>query len=289
MSIRSSFVIAAFACSGVFLSACATTGMPPPELTQAQAAYKKAESGDAARLKPAELHSAKEALDSAEEAYKASPNDKQKVTDLGYIAKRKAEYAETQASIAASMEAKAKADAETTKLQSSVVDSTSKDMKALRAEVSRPKAETPKERAGRLEDEKKAQDAMEGLRSSLSVTSETRGIVITLPSSVMFATGQSRILPGAQSQLDKVAQALSTQTDRHFTVEGHTDNQGTDLMNQILSEQRAQAVRDYLIVHGVPAANITAVGRGTTKPIADNKTVDGRAMNRRVEVIVEKP
>src|SRR5262245_27854217 len=113
-------------------------------------------------------------------------------------------------------------------------------------------------------------------------------MVITLSGGVLFATGESRILPGAQDQLNKVAEALKTQAERHFRVEGHTDNQGTARVNDDLSRRRAEAVRDYLVVRGVSSQAITAVGLGSTRPVVDNRTTEGRAMNRRVEIIVEK-
>ena len=69
-------------------------------------------------------------------------------------------------------------------------------------------------------------------------------------------------------------------------MEGHTDNTGTDELNQRLSEQRAGTVRDYLVQQGMSAASITAVGFGKTMPVADNNTAAGRQQNRRVELVV---
>ena len=85
-----------------------------------------------------------------------------------------------------------------------------------------------------------------------------------------------------------IADALKTQAEHHFLVEGHTDTQGTDKINDALSTRRANAVRDYLVVRGVAAAAITATGSGSRRPVADNKTAEGRAMNRRVEIVVDK-
>jgi len=120
------------------------------------------------------------------------------------------------------------------------------------------------------------------------VKSEARGTVITLAGGLVFATGRSVILPGAQSQLNQVADALKTQAEHHFSVEGHTDNQGTDKINDDLSLRRANAVREYLVVRGVAPAAISATGFGSSRPVGDNKTAEGRAMNRRVEIIVDK-
>ena len=69
-----------------------------------------------------------------------------------------------------------------------------------------------------------------------------------------------------------------------FSIEGHTDSDGKDTLNQKLSEDRAAAVKNYLIENGVDAGRLTSVGYGETKPIASNKTKTGKAQNRRVEV-----
>lgn len=275
------------------LTACGTT-LPPKELVDARAAYKKAEAGQAPRLKPAELHVAKDALDKAEAQFADSPSDP-KISDLAYVAERKAETTESQANAAAALEQKAQLEKEAGQTTAQMMEANQKKLAGLQGDLAKSKdalakekEETAKEKAARLEAEKKAKDAMDALAKSLAVKTEDRGMVITLSGGVLFATGQSTILPGAQDQLNKVADALKTQAERHFTVEGHTDNQGTDAVNQTLSQKRADAVRDYLVVRGVAPASITAVGMGSTKPVADNKTVEGRAMNRRVEIIVEK-
>jgi outer membrane protein OmpA-like peptidoglycan-associated protein len=282
------------------LPACGTTN-PPKELVDARAAYKKAESGNAAKLKPAELHVAKEALDKAEAQFADSPSD-DKVKDLAYVAALKAQQAEAMGNAAASMEQKANLEKEMGQTTAQMMEANEKKLKGLQGdlakekdalakskeEINKQKEETAKEKAARLEAEKKAKDAMDALAKSMAMKSDDRGTVITLSGGVLFATGQSTLLPGAQEQLNKVADALKTQAERTFTVEGHTDNVGTDAANQTLSQKRAEAVRDYLIVRGVSANAITAVGKGSTVPIGDNKTPEGRAMNRRVEIIVSK-
>jgi outer membrane protein OmpA-like peptidoglycan-associated protein len=72
------------------------------------------------------------------------------------------------------------------------------------------------------------------------------------------------------------------------TVEGHTDSRGADAMNLELSQKRAEAVRDYLVSRGVAASTVTALGKGEQMPLADNDSTDGRATNRRVEIVVAK-
>src|SRR5262249_58590227 len=119
------------------------------------------------------------------------------------------------------------------------------------ANVAKEKENTAAERAARLAAEKKAQDAMDALAKSLEVKNDIRGTVITLSGGVVFATGMSTILPGAQTQLNQVADALKSQAAHHFSVEGHTDNQGNDKINDDLSSKRAKADRDELIVRDV--------------------------------------
>ncbi len=70
-------------------------------------------------------------------------------------------------------------------------------------------------------------------------------------------------------------------------VEGHTDSIGTDAYNQALSERRANSVRDYMVGRGIAVGRLNSVGRGETRPVASNSTADGRAQNRRVEIIAQ--
>ena len=125
------------------------------------------------------------------------------------------------------------------------------------------------------------------MANSLAVKDEPRGTVITMPSGLLFASGKSDLLPGAQQKLDPVAEALSHETDHKIMIEGHTDSQGSDASNMDLSQRRAQNVRDYFTSHGVPNGQITATGVGESRPIGDNATAEGRANNRRVEIVVQ--
>ena len=92
---------------------------------------------------------------------------------------------------------------------------------------------------------------------------------------------------GRRPVLDAVALALKDQEDHKMVVEGHTDSQGTESSNLDLSQRRAQSVRDYLVSRGVPGDKITAIGIGQGRPVASNSSADGRAANRRVEIIVQ--
>jgi len=102
---------------------------------------------------------------------------------------------------------------------------------------------------------------------------------------IRFETGKAAILPDSESVLGEIVKLLQQNPDLKLRVEGHTDNQGNAAANQSLSEKRAQAVVAWLTAHGVEAGRLTAKGLGQTKPVEDNSTEDGRAKNRRVELV----
>ncbi len=138
------------------------------------------------------------------------------------------------------------------------------------------------EHDGRIAAEKKA---MEALAKLGAVKNDERGLVLTLSGSVIFASGKSALLPSAERKLGDVANALRDST-RSIRVEGHTDSRGSDDTNQALSQRRAEAVMNDFIAHDVASGRITAVGLGSSRPVSDNATAEGRANNRRVEVIL---
>jgi OmpA-OmpF porin, OOP family len=101
---------------------------------------------------------------------------------------------------------------------------------------------------------------------------------------VFFATGSAKLLPKSSKALDEAAKLLKEDESLMVDVEGHTDAQGKEEKNQILSENRAAAVKTYLVSKGIAEARLTSAGYGATKPLDDNKTATGRAKNRRVEM-----
>lgn len=107
---------------------------------------------------------------------------------------------------------------------------------------------------------------------------------VTLSGEVSFAFDSAALTPAAEVTLDDVAQRLREHTDVRIRIEGHTDSRGSAQYNLRLSEQRAQAVLDYLQSQGVDSTRMSAVGHGEERPVASNDTDEGRALNRRVEI-----
>jgi outer membrane protein OmpA-like peptidoglycan-associated protein len=112
------------------------------------------------------------------------------------------------------------------------------------------------------------------------------GTVVYRFGDLLFASGQASLQSSAQSSLATMLSAIKSGQAHHITIEGHTDSSGDAAANHELSKRRAEAVKQFLIEHGVPADSINTVGKGADAPIGDNSTPEGRKMNRRVDVIV---
>ncbi len=102
---------------------------------------------------------------------------------------------------------------------------------------------------------------------------------------ILFETGKAALKPESMEEIQRVAEYMKANPSARFEVQGHTDNQGNDNINDKLSQQRAEAVVRALEEQGVDPFNLRPVGKGSHEPVADNKTEEGRAKNRRVEFI----
>ena len=131
-----------------------------------------------------------------------------------------------------------------------------------------------------------AADALRARLNELTATRGSRGMQMTLDD-VAFASGQSKLLPEAGGSIEQVAEFVRQEPDKRVRIEGHTDSTGSANANQLLAQRRADAVREALIAAGIEASRMTAVGIGADRPIASNESAEGRASNRRVEVIIE--
>ena len=283
----------------------------PNELVNARSAYQHASAGPAEQLVPAELHKAHEALVLAEQSFLKEP-DSQKTKDLAYVAQRKSEQAGALGAAAADQASKAEASADFQKKQTELVKQGKQDLSDSEKRAAEARAELDKQAAVKASEdkadadfqkqqaeiaqgkqdlrdsEKRTADALAALAAIAAVKEEERGLVVTLSGGVLFRSAESTLLSSAQVKLDQVANALLAVRARNLIVEGHTDSQGSESYNQGLSQRRADAVRDYLVQRGYPADRTQARGKGEGSPIADNASPEGRANNRRVEIVIER-
>ncbi len=140
---------------------------------------------------------------------------------------------------------------------------------------------------GVYQDKQEAKLRQQTVGTGIEVSRQGDEITLSLPDGVTFDTGKYALKSQFYPALDKVAAVLDEYDQTMIEVAGHTDSTGTDAINQPLSENRAKAVSDYLVGKGVNGARLTPVGYGSTQPIADNATAEGRQKNRRVEIHVD--
>jgi len=131
---------------------------------------------------------------------------------------------------------------------------------------------------------KQLREQTAGSGVDVTPTDNGQAILVNLPNGVTFDTDSTVIKPAFRDTLDRVAQSLTQYPNSLIDVYGHTDSTGSDAYNMTLSQNRAQAVADYLSSRGVAPARIRAQGFGKTRPVASNGTEEGRAANRRVEI-----
>ncbi|HMC14672.1 MAG TPA: OmpA family protein [Albitalea sp.] len=112
---------------------------------------------------------------------------------------------------------------------------------------------------------------------------------LNIPNDISFDTNSATIKPQMRSVLDPFVNTLRDDPNARLTIVGHTDSTGPDSVNNPLSVERAQSVRDYLAARGVSPSRIATIGRGEHEPVADNSTEAGRARNRRVEIYLREP
>jgi outer membrane protein OmpA-like peptidoglycan-associated protein len=246
---------------------------------------RKMQAEERARVE-ANAAAAKAAAEQAEAARRAE-------AERAAAAARQAQEAELAAARArqerAAAEA-AKAQAETAKAQA--------DSARAAALAERQRAEADAERARlaaqqadqqRQQAEREKTEMRQRLEQQLSMILETResarGLIVNI-SDVLFDFNKYTLKPGAREKMAKVSGILLAYPGLQLKLEGHTDSIGSDEYNMVLSQKRADAVRDYLISQGVQASNVSAMGLGKADPVASNETDAGRQQNRRVEMVV---
>jgi outer membrane protein OmpA-like peptidoglycan-associated protein len=134
--------------------------------------------------------------------------------------------------------------------------------------------------------DRQAAELRGSLNSNISVTNTGEYLIVNMPQDLLFATDSASVRPDLRRDLNTVASSLLKYPNSRIEVIGHTDNTGSAAYNQDLSQRRAVSVASVLRESGVPGARIAAFGRGEDQPVASNLTPEGRAKNRRVEIII---
>jgi len=261
------------ACIFLLLSGAGCAGSPPSSLVDARAAYQRASKGPAAELAPAQLHAAEVSLKLAERTYD-DEGESDNARDRAYVAMRKAELAEVQARIS-----------KDTLLVAQAEQRGEMAAEHQHAATQQELAQTQDQLKAEIQRREQAEKALETLGD---VKRESRGIVLTIPGTTLFASGKSDLLPGSKDRLRQVSEAIKQgDPNSKIVIEGHTDASGSAEKNEELSLKRAEAVRAALISEGVPSDRVSVAGYGESRPLADNASPTGRATNRRVEIVVQ--
>jgi outer membrane protein OmpA-like peptidoglycan-associated protein len=271
---------------------CASTQMPPPALTEAREEFLRAKNGIALQLDPTDVHEADLALQKAEQAFRDEPNEAT-TNDLAMIADRRALIAEAQAANMHAQQDALAANKQGVALTAAQLQNARGQLGQTQAALGQTQMQLQAQQAAsaaqaqQLADmQAKLKDARDTIAKIAAVKDDDRGMVITLQGEVLFKTAKWDLKPGAMAKLDQIADALKGK-EQPIVVYGYTDNVGAIDMNMDLSQKRATAVRDYLVTKGIPTDLITGEGKGPADPISDNTSIEGRASNRRVELVVK--
>ncbi len=261
----------------VALVGCSQT-LPPKQLADARSEYQKASTNPQTQNVQAEMYDAHESLKLAEQSFKDN-GDTEETKSLAYIADRKIIAAEAKGSAFDSLNQKKLAEANFNQWKS---------QQAVAMKDQLDKTQSALSQAQRDADAARAKTAallsqIDGLKTKQT----EKGLVLSLSGSVLFETNKSTLLPAAQQRLTGVAKALKDDDKHTFDVMGFTDSTGPKDLNDRLSKQRADSVRSFLVAQGVPSDRIRSEGMGPANPVADNASPEGRADNRRVEILVE--
>jgi len=236
-------------------------------------------------MTPVEVDNARLALADAENSFR-DHGDTPQTRDLSYVAERRSLQASAVADTVFAQQRNEAMAAQAAQAQTNALAQTTAQLGATQQALSADQQALNQEHRARTEAERTAAAALDSLRQVASVREEARGTVITLSGEVLFAPGQSTLLPIAQQRLGQVAAMLRDHPSRDIEVDGFTDSRGSASTNSALSLARAQAVREYLVSNGVPSDRIRAQGFGPDRPVADNTSPEGRANNRRVEIVL---
>lgn len=278
------YTLAATAGLGLLTAGCATAA-PSSQLVNARDHYQDARTGTAQQYEPELVHDAGQALRDAEALHDRKPGSYEE-EHLAYVADRLALYAMSEGRHQDDKQRLAQADEKREEILLAQRNSARTQLDDAQGEIGQTNQQLEEERRARQTAEQELQAAMASLSEIANVKADQQDVVITLSGSVLFKTNEATLLPIARERLSRVAEVLREQDDKTFVVEGHTDSRGPSGHNEDLSLARADSVRSFLVSEGVPTDRIKAVGRGESEPVASNDSPDGRANNRRVEIVV---
>ena len=279
--------LAATCAAALLLVAC---GARPPHaaLEQARQAVNQAAATPAVAESAAlDLKAATDTLARADRVW-AQDGDSAETAHLAYLASQRAAIAQTKAQGRAYDEQlrNARAEASQMRLQARTREAEAARAEALRA---RQSAEAARAEAARQQNAASAAQArvaeLEAKLREIEAQQTERGLLVTL-GDVLFEFGKADLLSAASPRLDKLAAFLKQFPERRLLVEGYTDSIGSASYNLDLSRRRAIAVQAALVQRGIAPDRILTQGYGKEYPVANNATAEGRAMNRRVEVII---
>ena len=280
------------AAGGALLAGCASTPRRSPELARARNAVETLSSQPQAdEAAGPDLKAARAEVDRAENALR-NGKPMREVNQLAYLALRHAQAGEARVDAARSQSEVAQATEERQRL---LLEAQKHQAMAARQEAQSANQQVQAARNEAQQARAEAQSAQEQLASErqqfqqlqkeqLGARETGQGMVVSL-SNVLFSTGKATLQPGAHLQLDRLASYLKDHPRERVLIEGNTDNTGSAVKNQQLSDARAQAVAQALQLRGVPAEQYRTIGLGEAYPVASNDNVAGRQQNRRVDIV----
>jgi outer membrane protein OmpA-like peptidoglycan-associated protein len=276
----------------IVMFGCATV---PSALEQARQNYQQMQAdqqitGNA----PVASYEASQAMKRADQAWKEN-GDEEEATHLAYLTNRRIQIARenAQQKVAETEAQQLKQEREKLVLESRTREADrAKRLAESRADQVQAAQREAQARAQETQEaQRKAEAASDRARelekrfAELKAKQTERGFELTL-SDVLFEFDKANLKPGSLRNLANVAEFLRENADRMISIEGYTDNRGSDAYNRGLSQRRADAVRDFLVQNGISANRITTRGLGEEYPVASNDTEAGRQQNRRVQIII---
>ncbi len=279
---------------GVMIALIAVGCSTPPrtaELQNARNLYASAQANPVvSRNAPVSLYEAGQSLDRAEKA-----DNEEQQRHYAYVAQKQTEQAVSEASQKAEEQRMTQLGEQRDRI---VLESREREAAQARAQAQMSQQQAAAAQQQAMSAREQAQAAREQARlatdqarqlesqlSELKARETNRGLMLTM-TDVMFAPNKTVLTPGGLLSINKLADILIQNPNEKVLIEGHTDNTGSAVHNQQLSEQRANAVRDALVARGVSPDRMATRGLGEAFPVASNDTSAGRQQNRRVDIIV---